>query len=131
MDPKPDPDPLARGMDPRIRILQNVIDPQHWRGCRCRGDIPASPLSKTSRTAVPSPELLPGNPLFKYVEEKFPHLSSVVDLWSDYIFMMIRNHNRIRFYMLISIRILLQNSASLIPETDKFQVHRIGLQQYT
>jgi hypothetical protein len=27
----PDPDPLTRGMDPRIRIHpQNVMDPQYW-----------------------------------------------------------------------------------------------------
>ncbi len=26
-----DPDPLVRGMDPRIRIrTKNVMDPQHW-----------------------------------------------------------------------------------------------------
>jgi hypothetical protein len=26
----PDPEPLVRGMDPRIRIHQNVMDPEHW-----------------------------------------------------------------------------------------------------
>ncbi len=34
-DPDPHPDPLVRGMDPRIRIRgsdphQNVMDPEHW-----------------------------------------------------------------------------------------------------
>jgi hypothetical protein len=30
-DPDPNPDPLVRGMDPRIRIHpKNVMDPQHW-----------------------------------------------------------------------------------------------------
>ncbi len=34
----PDPDPLVRGMDPRIRIripLQNVMDPEHWSEVSC------------------------------------------------------------------------------------------------
>jgi hypothetical protein len=37
-----DPDPLIRGMDPRIRIRihpQNVMDPQHWRNLIHNGEI--------------------------------------------------------------------------------------------